>query len=272
MPQSKDLHRFAIAAFVFSFALGAADQVRGQTTAFDVASVKKSSAATGILYHLPAGRFKASGFTLLNLIAFAYDIPEDRIQGSPAWGSRDRFDIEATADGPVEQDPAKMETPVKKTMVQQLLAERFQLETSVGRRATATYALVRLPGSDKLVRNTDKPYLIRHARKRSYTSQRATMAALAKQLSNEVRSDVGKPVIDKTGIEGEFDFTLSWSGIQPTNIASVNGPSQPQISSAKDDLPSIFEALQQQLGLQLKADHELLPVMEIVKVQLPTAN
>ena len=132
-----------------------------------------------------------------------------------------------------------------------------------------TYSLVIRPGGDKLARNTDKPYLI-HAGRRSYVFQKAGMPALAKTLSNGVRRDIGRPVVDKTGLVGEFDFTLTWSSDKPLNPASVEGP-LPE-SSHTSEPPLIFDALQQQLGLQLKADHESLSFVIITKAEPPTAN
>jgi uncharacterized protein (TIGR03435 family) len=96
--------------------------------AFDVASIKKSVPGRGgILYHLPGGRFKVERFTLLKLISFSYDIPESQITGLPGWASSEQFDVEATAEGHAESDPKKMESPIKKAMVRQLLADRFGL-------------------------------------------------------------------------------------------------------------------------------------------------
>jgi uncharacterized protein (TIGR03435 family) len=237
---------------------------------FEVASVKKSvSARGGVIYHLPAGKFKAEGLTLLNLIDFAYDIADDQIQGLPSWGSRDRFDVEAIGEGPVESNPAKMETPAKKAMVRQLLADRFALVVQVQERTVPTYSLVEAPRGNKLERNSEKPYLI-HAGRRSYVFQKATMAALAKQLSAGVRRDVGRAVADKTGITGEFDFNLTWGPNTAMNAAPSD--SEAPVVSAGGELPSIFDALQEQLGLQLRSDHALMPFVVVTRAEPPTAN
>jgi uncharacterized protein (TIGR03435 family) len=237
---------------------------------FDVASVKRSPPnQVGAIYHMPGGRFRATGLTLRNLISFAYDVSDDRVVDLPPWGSKDHFDVDAVGDGSVETSPSKMETPEKKAMVRGLLAERFGLEVRLENRVLSTYSLYVAPAGAKLTPNTEKPYLI-HAGRRSYDFQRATMAALAKQLSTGVRRDIGRPVIDKTGLSGEFDFTLKWSAPAPSALASGDAPLP--IGPSPDDPPQIFEALQQQLGLQLKPDHESLPFVVVTKVDIPTAN
>lgn len=236
---------------------------------FDVASVKRSSPNTpGVVYHMPSGRFKAEGMTLLYLIAFCYDIDADRIEGLPSWASRDRFDIEAVGGGQLETNPAKMETPEKKAMVRALLAERFGLKVEIATRAVPCYSLREAPRGNKLVRNSDKPYLI-HAGPHSYMFQKATMAALAKALSTVVRSEIGRPVVDKTGIEGEFDFSFAWA---PPRLLSAPGTEPATPLSNAVELPSIFDALTQQLGLQLKPDRQDLPFVTVLKADPPSPN
>jgi uncharacterized protein (TIGR03435 family) len=239
---------------------------------FEVASVKKSAlGGGGVLYHLPAGRFKAKKLTLLNLISFCYEIPEDQITGLPPWGTSDRFDIEAIADGPLELDPKKMETPTKKAMVRQLLAERFGLETRREEKNTAIYSLVVAPGGPKLERNVDKPFLAQ-AGKRSYTYQKVSMAYLAKHLTANLRRDIGRMVVDTTGMEGDFDFKLTWGPLKTVGTLPQADPAQPLPSVIADDLPDIVTAVQQQLGLKLQSDHAPEPFLIVVRATPPSAN
>jgi uncharacterized protein (TIGR03435 family) len=240
------------------------------TPAFEVASIKKSESRGGlVLYHLPGGRFKAKSTTLLNLISFAYEVPEAQVIGLPRWGVEDQFDIEATGDGPAESDPKKMETPRKRAMVRRLLAERFQLELRQEERNIDIYSLVVSSGGSKMERNSDKPYMIQ-GRKMPCTFQKVSMADFAKYLTSSLRTEIGRVVVDKTGLEGDFDFQLRWNPFIPGRGAAAD-PLHPPTIGAGDGL-SLFTAIQQQLGLRLQSDRGVAPFLIAVKASHPTAN
>jgi uncharacterized protein (TIGR03435 family) len=85
--------------------------------------------------------------------------------------------------------------------------------------------------------------------------QKVSMPALARFLSANVRSDIGRMVFDKTGLTGEFDFKLDWAPLRAAN----------------SDLPSIFGAIEQ-LGLKLQPDHGAVPFLAVAHVQTPSPN
>lgn len=247
-------------------------QTREPTPKFDAASIKRSAPGPGgTLWHLPGGRFKADKLTLISLISFSYEVPDAQIIGLPKWGSTDRFDVEAVGDGPPESDPKKMESPLKKAMVRQLLEERFQLEVRREERDSSIYSLVVAPGGSKMEHNSDKPYMIK-AGKRSFTFQKVSTANLVKFLSSNVRRDIGRVVVDKTGLEGDFDFTLTWAPLQVGNSLPIPDSSQAPTIRTSENLPSIFTAVQEQLGLKLQSDHGLVPFLVVVKATPPSEN
>ena len=79
-------------------------------------------------------------------------------------------------------------------------------------------------------------------------------------------------VVDKTGMEGDFDFKLTWAPLKTTGTVPQADPSQPLPSMTADDLPDIFTAVQQQLGLKLQSDHSLEPFLIVVRATPPSAN
>lgn len=229
--------------------------------AFDVASVKPRGLPVrpAAIRFLPGGRFQASNSTLLAILQQAYDVTEFQIAGAPDWVATSRFDIEAAA------PPGDAGTPRLRIMLQGLLAERFGVRLHHETRPLAVYELVlgksgsRLKpamdgGSTGFDANPYGGYL-------TGTSLRisALVAVLQRWLD--------RPLVDKTGIDGSFDVKLSWAP-GPENTRNA-GPAPP---SATDSRPDIFAAVQEQLGLRLRAAHDPLDILVIDNVQQPSPN
>ena len=212
---------------------------------FEVAAVKPNTSGSGhSTTEVDGNTLQMSNRTLQQIIMWAYDLSADQIAGPP-WLETEHFDIVAkTASGSPE--------PV---MMQALLADRFKLAAHTDTRESPVYALVvakngpkmkkAAPGDDDM--NSSSGHAIAHS---------VTMDHLAAFLSRP-RMGLGRPVVDKTGLAGVFDFTLNW---MPDGIAD---------SAA----PPIFIALREQLGLDLrpqKAPIEILIVDHAEKI--PTEN
>jgi uncharacterized protein (TIGR03435 family) len=236
---------------------------------FEVASVKPTPAArSGDDYgtyfrNLPGGRFSAENFSLGMLIMVAYQVDRNQISGgnSLRFGG-DRYDIEASAD---DRDPrfkaADAAGPAAKqalrdAMLQSLLEDRFKLAIHRETKETSGYALVVAKGGPKL----KEPTVARSgdgsisAGRGRLTGQKAPLSMLAGQLTRMV----GGTVADETGLEGGFDFNLEWTPEEtPADLASA---------------PSIFTAIQEQLGLRLEARKERTEIIVIDHVEKPDAN
>jgi bla regulator protein BlaR1 len=233
-------------------------QANGQPSGprFEVASIRPSAAETrGVLYHLPGDRFRVQGFTLLNLISYAWDTPATEISGLPKWASSERFDIEATPEDPPDGPAKELESPRKKEMVRNLLQERFKLQMRAEDREAPVYALV-AGGGPKLETNSGKPYQM-GGRGGKLVFQKVSMAAFAKFLSGNLRGEIGRPVVDRTAIAGEFDFNLTFAPLK---------------QSAESDLPSIFTACEQQLGLRLQPDRGAVRFWIVANAEPPSPN
>jgi hypothetical protein len=110
---------------------------------FEVASIRPSAPGTrGILYHLPSDRLKVQGFTVLNIVSYAWDIPDAQIQGLPKWATTEKFGIEATPETSPTGPSKELESPRKKEMTRELLAERFAFQAQIEQRDVPTYSLV----------------------------------------------------------------------------------------------------------------------------------
>jgi uncharacterized protein (TIGR03435 family) len=212
----------------------------GQETpppAFEAASIKPSKAEpnSGSGIRTTKGRVSAYNVTLKRCIRGAYDVPESQIFG-PKWIDEDRYDIEAKAAGPAG-DHELMK------MLQSLLSERFKLTFHRETRELPGYALVAGKTGIKAKRSEADGESRTNARRGEIDAQACSMHQLAMKLSEAVHL----PVADLTAVEGTFDFKLEWT---PDDMrARQPGAGPADLASG----PSVFQALQEQLGLKLEA-------------------
>jgi len=222
--------------------------VFGQDTvskpSFEVASVKPSAPGSsgGGITPGPTG-MTARNVTLLFCIRIAYDVQDYQVSG-PNWVSTEQFDIVAKTGNPVKQDQLRL-------MLRALLAERFGLVLHREERARSVYALVvgkngpklaEAKGDDAGGTTADIGHLV-------FTA--ASMSVLARRLSQQLH----EPVSDLTGLKGIYSFTLDWQ-----QDDSVPGP-------------SLFTAVQEQLGLKLEAQKVPIEVLVVDHAErIPTAN
>lgn len=207
--------------------------------------------------------------TLKEIVAAAYAIPrrdfERLIVGGPSWIGSDRFDVEARTEKPRSQ--AQLER-----MLQTMLAERFGLRTHRETRQLDGYALIAVAGGSRLkAAEPDAPSRIRTVGRVSLTATATPMARLAQLLTLQL----GKPVADVTGLGGRYDFTLNWTA-GPFE-AGPFGPLPPVVQppsppAAESTGPSIFTALEEQLGLRLQPQRIPTEVLVIDAARHPLPN
>jgi uncharacterized protein (TIGR03435 family) len=230
----------------------------------EVASVKASPVdARGRLYTMRGDRLMAINVSTMNLITFVYDLHEQQVSGAQNWAAADKFEIMVKPDTPGQPNIAQM-----KLILRKVLAERFQLKTHTEKREITVYAMT-LPANTKhkLMPSTttgNLPSLL-FPRAGLLPARNATMTELAQSLQGAV---LDRPVVNRTGIEGRYDFTLDWQ-VDETQFASFGPPQAPPPDSGK---PNIYEAFQQQLGLKLERGKAPADVMVIDKLEKPSEN
>lgn len=233
------------------FALAAA--VAAGQAKFAAADVHASPAGTtesgGFL---PNARVEFRGLTLLTLISVAYEVAEDRISGGPAWLATDRFDVLAKA-------PGKAPEGAMRAMLQTLIAERFDLAVKREEKPSPVYALVvRKAGVAKQSATEDDPECKRDQQEivLSYACRNVTMASLAERLPMVARAYFDKPVVDRTGLKGAYDFRLEWVGRGRAQAGQT-----------------LYASLEKQLGLAVETQTAPMPVLSIERVnRTPTPN
>lgn len=227
--------------------------------AFEVASIKASNPVPGpndrsaFSSH---GRFTASGMTVEGLIRSQYGIEGYQISGGPRWINYDRYDIVAKSEGDSSNDQVRL-------MVNALLADRFKLTFHREIQQLPVYALVVDKGGPKMKPSAaDVSYSWRIPHKGQWSVSRVSMGRLASSLSREA----GRTVVDLTGLAGNYDFKLEWDPEQ------ASPPGADGANSADSVGPSIFAALQQQLGLRLESRKHPVEMLVIDRVEKPTEN
>ena len=229
---------------------------------FAVATIKPSKPGdTGSsLLRDASSRFIAENATLRMLITYAYNIQNHQLLGGPGWANSEAFDVVGKPDGHPGLDEFRQ-------MIQSLLADRFQLKLHRDTRDLPIYGLVVGKNGPKLSRWEDSPGPMVKAQRGKLTCQKVSTAILAKALTRRL----DRTVADQTGLTGDYDFTLEWTpdetqGPRPTEIDDR----QPGTTSELG--PSIFTAIQEQLGLKLVAGTGPVEVLIIESAERPSAN
>jgi uncharacterized protein (TIGR03435 family) len=236
-------------------------QTRAQSKdAFDVTSVKLNTTGRGGGYPglAPGGeRFTATNLPLMALIMLAYNITPNQIAGVPNSFNREGYDIEGTCDHRITKEQASR-------MLQTLLADRFKLLLHRETRNQPVYALVVGKNGSKLQENKEASGLPDRRRSGSgFAFTRTPIATLTLILSQEV----GRTVVDKTGLTGSYDFTLQYA-----RERMGRGDSDAGASTNPNDLPSIFTAVYEQLGLKLEPQEGPVEFIIVDYVEKPSPN
>lgn len=281
-------HRLAVVCAPFAVTL-----ISAQEPAFDVASIRPTasqSTPASEIRPMPNGRFTATNATPRSLILRAYGLVDSQLIGAPSWLNTEHFEIDARGTAPAEGPESMM------PMVRSLLVERFKLKAHADTRELAAYALIfarrdRQLGPDIRPTRADCTRAttltqddIRAAARdgwppcgMTYTVGFVTAVPDGKNVKYRIRrsgvtlaalatflqTSVNRPILDQTGLEGRFDVEYSFTPQPPTpGVESVFGP----------DAPTLFVALEEQLGLKLESRRIAVPVLVVDSIERPTEN
>ena len=236
---------------------------------FEAASVKshQSSERTRNTI-LPGGRYSATNVPLRMMIRSAYGIQDFQLVGGPAWLATDGYDViaKAATDAPPDRLFA---------MVRSLLEDRFRLVAHRETRTLPIYALIRVNvdrlGRQLRVSDADcggAPVPAGRPRcgiLMNFGEIRGTAATFS-QLATSLAPFSGRAVQDRTGATGAFDFELQFT----PDPAAFPAPQGAATAAVNDDRPSLFTAIQEQLGLKLESTTAPVEVLVIDRVERPT--
>jgi uncharacterized protein (TIGR03435 family) len=220
---------------------------------FEVASIKSHGTGgdSSDRKLLPGGRFVGNNVSVRTMIRIAFGVEDDLIVGAPRWIDSESYDIDAKTGSAADIAPEEL----PKLMLT-LLENRFQFKFHRATKVASVYFLDVAKNGPKLKEHTDstEPSMSTNSRgtKMVMNATRMSMQSLAAGLKRQT----GRPVVDHTGLKGEFDFELEWDSDDAPNSLG----------------PSIFAALQEQLGLKLNARKDSVEILAIDRVERASEN
>jgi bla regulator protein blaR1 len=232
---------------------------------FEAASIKPSQPAiadrriAGI--QTPGGgRLNTLSTSLRMLITFAYNVKDFQVSGGPGWADSESYDIVAKAEGNATR-------PQLRLMLRTLLTDRFKLALRHETKEAPIYELVAAKGGPKIQEDTTSPrQRIAMTGVGKLMAQKTLLAVLAEVLG----TITGRPVVDNTGLPSTYTFKLEWT--PAVGERGLPGPPQPDVAPLDSNGPSLFAALQEQLGLRLQSVKGSVESLVIENAEKPTEN
>jgi uncharacterized protein (TIGR03435 family) len=237
---------------------------------FDVATIKPSQPnQPGKGFGFNGTHTRTFHTNVNDLIAVAYGLHAKQIIGAPDWLGTDLYDIDGVADVPGRPSIKQMGE-----MMQGLLTDRFALKFHHEQRELSVYAIQVATGGPKMKETTagpNDPQGFGLAGFGDLYVRNMTMKEFATWMQSGV---MDKPVVDQTGLTARYDFHLKWTpdDSQFAQFRGTNGPIQPPAGDNPDAPPSLYTALQEQIGLKFTATKAMDDVIVIDHVEKPSPN
>jgi bla regulator protein BlaR1 len=268
-----------------------AQETTGPAPVYEVASIKPDKSGNDMIRMMarPDG-FTGTNITLQMLIRNAYGVEDNQISGAPSWLNSEKYDIEAKMDSSVADELRKLDEDQRRLerrrMLQALLADRFKLTLHRETKELPVYSLVIAKNGPKLQEaKADDTYpngikgfdgrgtagMMRMGRG-ELTGQGLPMGSLVRLLTQQL----GRTVLDKTGLTGKYDFTLKWTPDE-SEAPMLKGAGDGKQGTGSTPTPessgpSVFTALQEQLGLKLESQKGPVEILVIDHAEKPSEN
>jgi uncharacterized protein (TIGR03435 family) len=258
--------------------LGLCIQLNAQTIPlpqFEAASIKPSAPGSlrgSTFEFLPGGGLRIVNGTLRAILETAYEFREFQILGGPGWVGSELYDILASSAGAPKTGTAAEDMKTTRLRLQALLAERFKLQVHRETRELPEYVLEIAKGGPKLAdgetsgASKNTPAGIQRSCGQMIGTN-TTMANLSVRLSREL---LDRPVLDRTGLTGKYNFRFEWTPETGPCPAAADGATPGATISS--NAPSIFTALQETLGLKLESIKGPVDTLVIDRAERPSLN
>ncbi len=265
---------------------------------YDVATVKPSPAESEgrVMMMMTPDGVSISGVPMRMLLREAFRTEDDRLVGAPDWAKKKRYDIQAKVSPEDAPKLEKLKIDERRSMILPLLIERFNLKYHHEMRELPSYVLVVAKGGPKMkaseiqdppsslqppdrsdpkvggaVKNPPQNRMMRLMGPGHVEAEGSNMQGLARLLSTQL----GRTVVNQTGLTGNYDYTLNWTPDNAPPPMPGGGPEggPPRNDNAGDAAgPSVFTAVQEQLGLKLESTKGMVDVIVIDHIDSPSEN
>jgi uncharacterized protein (TIGR03435 family) len=236
--------------------------------AYDIVSIKPNKSDSGnISVNTNDDSYSATNVSLKMLLEHAYDIKEDLVFGLPGWANSARFDVKAKIVEPDAEVLKKLSRKQRRSMIQQLLMDRFQLKAHTETKVLPLYEMVLVKDGPKFKESApegspeDKsPNGVGRGGVTVYNTELTAHAVSLAILANMLGDRLHRTVTDKTGLTGKYDLLLEWA------------PEDDQDASFESSAAPFFTALQEQLGLKLQPSKGPVDILVVDHVEMPSAD
>ena len=264
---------------------------------YDVATIKPTSDSDGMRrFMFTPGGISLTGIPVQMLLTEAFDVQDDHIVGAPGWVKNNRYDVEAKVSPEDAPKLDKLKFDERRAMLLPLLVERFNLKYHHETREMTSYTLVVGKGGPKMKASEVQPppntkpadaatgakpgdpgaqqpqqrRMLRMMGPGRLDAEGSDTQMLARVLSGQL----GRTVIDKTGLTGSYDYTLQWTpdNAPPPMPGGADGGTPHNDNGGDAVGPSLLTAVQEQLGLKLESSKGMADVVVIDHIDLPSQN
>jgi uncharacterized protein (TIGR03435 family) len=245
---------------------------------YDVVSIKQNKSGDGgKSMSAVSASFKGTNLTIVDLVMNSYDLTsDDLIYGLPGWTRSAHFDIYAKIVNPDMKQIDNLTDEQREAMILAILKDRFHFQAHLETKTLPVYDLVVAKGGAKFTGGNGPDAVTAAAlAKRNITvggmvTYNGEITAGAMPLSSLVfnlTGVVGRTVVDKTGLTGKYNFELKWTPEHGVQASPDNGQ-----ADAENSAPSIFTALQEQLGLKLQSSKGPVETLVVDHIEMPSEN
>lgn len=264
-------------------------QAAGAAATFEVAVIKLDNSGSGRHSQSFTGsRYRAVNVSIKSVLERAYGMTDYQILGEPTWVDSDTYDIDAKIDddmmAAIGKMPPEQQDEQSRAMFRSLLADRFQLKVSQETRELPAYVVVVAKNGPKFkptalpAAPTDGSAPTDQQKQRgTNVNGNSTETALEglgipiSQLLHAIAYEPefgGRVLVDETGLKGEYDLKMQWTRENLTAESARPGAGPAEVASE----PSLFTALNQQLGLKVESKKAQVPVTVIQHIERPSEN
>ena len=258
---------------------------------YDIASIKPYKADDGpamrVMIQMTPDGVSLHGIPLRMIMQQSLGVEQDRIFGEPSWTGSSRYDIEAKVEPENAPKLKDLKVEQRNAMMLQLLVDRFNLKYHYEKRELQMYSLVVAKGGLKMKPSKpvedpsnadapkpgDGPLRTTRGMMRMSPGHFESTGTSIEMLTHLLSRQLGHTVVDKTGLSGEYEFTLDYT---PENMPSPfsgapDGEPKPP-TQVDQGGPSLFTAVEEQLGLKLEATKGMVDVIVIDHIDQPSEN